>query len=94
MSPSPSPNPRRPKPYEVAQAIPIGMPDTGPGFGTLLTNNTGNVYLANQAAHPNLEFSITNFSQLYLAETGHALTPSSVIGIGAFAGNDSDGAHQ
>ncbi len=47
------------------------------------------VYLANSAAHPNLEFSITNFSQLYLAETGHALTPSSVIGIGAFAGNDS-----
>ena len=91
MSPSPSPNPLPPKPYEVAQAIPTSMPDTGPGFGTLLPNNTGNVYLVNSAAHPNLEFSITNFSQLYLAETGHALTPSSVIGIGAFAGNDSDG---
>ena len=89
MSPSPSPNPVAPKPYEVAQAIPTGIPDTGPGFGTLLPSNTGNVYLANQAAHPNLEFSITNFSQLYQEETGHALTPSSVIGIGAFAGNDS-----
>jgi hypothetical protein len=89
MSPSPSPNPLPPKPYQVAQAIPTSVPDTGPGFGTLLTNNTGNVYLANQTAHPNLEFSITNFAQLYQEETGHALTPSSVIGIGAFAGNDS-----
>jgi hypothetical protein len=89
MSPSPSPNPLPPKPYQVAQAVPTSVPDTGPGFGTLLPNNTGNVYLANQAAHPNLEFSITNFAQLYLQETGHALTPSSVIGIGAFAGNAS-----
>jgi hypothetical protein len=82
-------NPQAPKPYEVAQAVPVAPmnPPVGPGFGTLLPNNTGNVYLANQAAHPNLEFSITNFSQLYLSETGHALTPSSVIGIGAFAGS-------
>jgi hypothetical protein len=83
------PNPMAPKPYQVAQAVPATEPFTGPSFGTLLPNNTGNVYLANLAAHPNLEFSITNFSQLYLAETGHALTPSSVIGIGAFAGNNS-----
>ncbi len=89
MSPSPSPNPLPPKPYEVAQAIPASLPQTGPGFGTLLPNNAGNVYLQNLAAHPNLEFSISDFSQLFLAETGHALTPSSVIGIGAFAGNDS-----
>jgi len=93
MSPSPSPNPVAPKPYEVAQAIPNPIePQTGiPTFGTLLTNNTGNVYLFNSAAHPNLEFSITNFSQVYKAETGHALTPTSVIGIGAFAGSLSDG---
>jgi hypothetical protein len=93
MSPSPSPNPVAPKPYEVAQAIPNPIsPTTGiPTFGTLLTNNTGNVYLFNSAAHPNLEFSITNFSVLYKEETGHALTPTSVIGIGAFAGSDSDG---
>ncbi len=70
-------------------AIPAVTPDTGPGFGTLLSNNTGNYYLANSAAHPNLEFTITNFSQLYLAETGHALTSSSVIGVGATAGNSS-----
>ena len=41
--------------------------------------------------HPNLEFTITHFSQLYLAETGQALTPSSVIGIGAFGASDTDG---
>ncbi len=93
MSPSPSPNPAAPKPYQVAVAIPDPInPQTGvPTFSTPLTNNTGNVYLANQASHPNLEFSITNFSQLYQAETGHALTPSSVIGIGAFAGSLHDG---
>jgi hypothetical protein len=87
------PNPLAPKPYELAQAIPNASdPQTGiPTFGTLLTNNTGNVYLFNSAAHPNLEFSITNFSQLYQQETGHALTPTSVIGIGAFAGSNSDG---
>jgi hypothetical protein len=90
---STGPNPQAPKPYEVAQAIPNSSdPTTGiPSFGTLLTNNTGNVYLFNSAAHPNLEFSITHFSQLYQEETGHALTPSSVIGVGAFAGSDSDG---
>ncbi len=64
QSPLPSPVP---KPYQVAQAIPSGMPNVGPGFGTLLTNNTGNYYLANDALHPNLEFTITNFSQLYQA---------------------------
>ena len=96
--PAPSTNPAQaplpspvPKPYQVAQAIPSGMPDVGPGFGTLLTSSTGNYYLANDALHPNLEFTITDFSQLYQTETGHALTPSSVIGIGAFAGNDLDG---
>ena len=93
MSGSPSPNPAAPKPYEVAVAVPNAtMPSTEPPtWGTLLPNNTGSVYLFNSPAHPNLEFSISNFSQLYLEETGHALTPSSVIGIGAFGGSDTDG---
>jgi hypothetical protein len=93
MSPSPSPNPQAPKPYEVAIAIPNSInPQTGiPTFSTLLSNNTGNVYLANQAAHPNLEFSITNFSQLYQEETGHPLTATSTIGIGAFGLSLHDG---
>jgi hypothetical protein len=88
MSGFPSPNPLAPKPYEVAQAIPTG---SIPTFSTPLTNNTGNVYLFNSPAHPNLEFTVTHFSQLYLDETGHALTPSSVIGIGAFGGSLHDG---
>ena len=82
-----------PKPYQVALAIPnASEPQTGiPTFGTLLTNNTGTSISVNSPAHPNLEFSITDFSQLYQQKTGHALTPTSVIGIGAFAGSDSDG---
>jgi hypothetical protein len=93
MSPPPPgvPNPAAPKPYQVALAIPSGNPNVPPSWGTLLPNNTGNVYLFNSPAHPNLEFSITHFSQLYLQETGHALTPSSVIGIGAFGGSNTDG---
>jgi hypothetical protein len=74
--------------------MPTGVPDTGPAFGLPITlpsgvTVTGNYYLANSPLHPNLEFTITDFSQLYQAETGHALTSSSVIGIGAFAGNSS-----
>jgi hypothetical protein len=88
MSGFPSPNPLAPKPYEVAQATVTG---SIPAFTTPLPNNTGNVYLFNSPAHPNLEFTISHFSQLYLAETGHALTPSSVIGIGAFGGSLHDG---
>ncbi len=95
MSPPPPgvPNPAAPKPYEVAIAIPNSSDPSGepPTFSSLLSNNTGNVYLFNSPAHPNLEFSITNFSQLYLQETGHPLTPSSVIGIGAFGGSELDG---
>jgi len=79
------------KPYEVALAIPnISNPHGEPSFGTPLPAFTGNVYLNNSAAHPNLEFNIDNFSQLYKLETGKALTPSSVIGIGAFAGSPDD----
>ncbi len=93
MSPAPSPNPQAPKPYEVADAIPTGTP-MNPGipmFSTLLPQNTGGYFLANDPAHPNLEFNITDFSQLYLATTGHVLTPTSEIGIGAFGASDSDG---
>jgi hypothetical protein len=91
--PSPTPtDPSPQKPYEVAVAIPnISNPHGIPSFGTPLPNNTGNFYLANSPFHPNLEFSISNFSQLYLADTGKPLTASSVIGIGAFAGSLDDG---
>ena len=61
--------------------------------GTVFTEvpqDEGNVYKVNSPAHPNLEFSITHFSQLYLQETGKALTPTSVIGLGATAGSGDD----
>jgi hypothetical protein len=77
------------KPYEVATAIPSGNPLGVPAFGDPIDNNlfAGNYYLQNSAAHPNFEFSISHFSELYQAETGKVLTPSTVIGIGATAGS-------
>ncbi len=91
---APSPTPTDPAPvksYQVAQAVvnPI-LPNTAPGFGTELPQFEGNVYKVNSPQHPNLEFSIAHFSQLYLQETGHALTPNSVIGIGGFGGSAND----
>jgi hypothetical protein len=89
--PSPTPtDPAPAKPYQVALAIPGMNPQGIPFFGTTLPDFTGTVYLFNSAAHPNLEFSISHFSQLYQLETGETLTPSSVIGIGAFAGSPDD----
>jgi hypothetical protein len=77
------------KPYQVAQAIPTG-PNSAPIFGTELPGFEGNVYLNNAIAHPDLEFAITHFSQLYQMETGQALTSSSVINLGAFGGSAQD----
>src|SRR5262249_30825896 len=57
------------KSYEVAES-------TGPfDFGTELPQFEGNVYTVNSPNHPNLEFSIKNFSQLYNQFTGQTLTP-------------------
>ena len=85
-------DPRSPKEYQVAQAIvnTNEPPTTLPDFGTTLPQFTGNVYKVNSPAHPNLEFAIDDFSQLYLAETGKALTPNAQIGLGAFAGSGED----
>lgn len=84
-------DPRSPKEYQVSQAVVdrTQLP-TVPDFGTQLTNNTGNVYKVNSKAHPDLEFSITHFSQLYLAETGTPLTADSVVRVGAFGGSQDD----
>lgn len=82
---------RTPKQYQVAQAIVnTNAPPTNPGFGTPLPQFTGNVYKVNSPVHPNLEFAINNFSQLYLQETGQTLTPDKVISFGAFAGSGDD----
>lgn len=83
--PNPPPN-LTPKPYEVADA----QPGTLPIFGDWLTQYTGSVFLQNSPTSPNLEISITHFSQLYQMETGHALTSSSVIYIGGQAGSAND----
>jgi hypothetical protein len=77
------------KPYQVALAIPTG-PNAAPEFGTELPQYEGNFYLNNSAAHPNLEFDIRNFSQLYRQVTGQALASSSVINLGAFGGSGQD----
>ena len=79
------------KEYQVAQAIVNpNAPATTPNFGTQLPQYVGNVYKVNSTQHPNLEFDIADFSKLYLAETGKALTADSVIRIGAFGGSGED----
>ncbi|MGP0064206.1 MAG: hypothetical protein ACLQGP_11480 [Isosphaeraceae bacterium] len=78
---NPSPN-LTPKPYEVATTT-----SNLPVFGTWLTQYTGSVFLQNAPSSPNLEFSITHFSQLYQQETGTPLTSSSVIYVGAQGGS-------
>jgi hypothetical protein len=88
----PTPTPTDPSPqkqFEVALAV-GGGPNTPPAFGTELPQFEGNVYYNNSIAHPNLEFAIRNFSQLYQTITGHALTASTVYNIGAFAGSGQD----
>jgi len=84
-------DPRSPKEYQVARAVvDRTQPPTAPDFGTELTSNIGNVYKVNSKAHPDLEFSIAHFSQLYLAETGTPLTAGSVVRVGAFGGSQDD----
>ncbi|GAC1468362.1 MAG: hypothetical protein NVSMB9_10980 [Isosphaeraceae bacterium] len=82
---------RSPKQYQVARAIVNkAAPPTAPDFGAELTRNEGNVYKVNSPSHPNLEFSITHFAELYTAETGKPLTPDTVIQLGAAAGSGDD----
>lgn len=81
--------------YHVAEAVvnpdPVIAANSAPAFGTPLQDNTGYAFLLN--ADPTagaFEFQITNFSQLYLAETGQDLKVDSLIGVGAFAGSPDD----
>jgi hypothetical protein len=78
-------DPSPPKPYQVALATAVL-----PSFGTELPQFEGNVYTVNSPAHPNLEFSIKNFSQLYLDMTGQALTPNTIIDVGGMGGSAND----
>lgn len=81
-------DPLRPS-FEVARAI-NPIPGTAPTFGVPLPQFQGSFYLNNDPQHPNLQFQITRFSELYLAETGEKLKPNTTFGIGAFAGSDAD----
>ena len=83
IAPTPS-NPTPTNPYQVAAADINNLP----AFGTALPQYTGTVFLQNSPTTPNLEFSVTHFSQLYQQETGKTLTPNSVIYIGGQAGSD------
>ncbi len=67
-----------------------------PVAGAELKQNEGNIFVPfNDPRHGALEYSITHFSQLYQQITGHALTPTSVISIGASAGSgDDDGINE
>lgn len=85
-------DPRSPKQYQVAEAIvnTNGPPNVLPDFGTPFPQYIGNIYKVNSPANPNMEFSIKDFSKLYLQETGKALGPDSEIGLGAFGGSAED----
>ena len=89
--PAGSPN----KPFEVALATPRD-PANPAGFPLFDPNNVfpqyeGNYFLANDPNHPNFEFQIDHFSQLYQQITGNALISSTSIEAGAFAVNNQDG---
>jgi hypothetical protein len=86
IAPTPS-NPIPAKPYQVAVANLSNLPM----FGTELPQFEGSYFLPNSPTAPNLEFTITHFSQLYQAETGTPMTPNSVIYVGTQAGSSNDG---
>ncbi|MGO9600521.1 MAG: hypothetical protein ACLP7Q_21265 [Isosphaeraceae bacterium] len=89
VAPFTPPSGPAPKSYQVYEPFDPGLPQTSVG-ATLLPQFQGNVYTVNDPAHPNLEFSISHFSQLYQDITGQALMPSTVINVGGFAGSDQD----
>ena len=81
---------RSPKPYQVA----VATPGARPGFGTPLPQHEGNLYLVNSPRHPNLEFSLARFKELYAAyNDGEALTSESIVRVGAFGGSLQDGSN-
>ncbi len=80
--------------FTVNQAVVSSDPQqaatTAPSFGTPLPNNTGYAFLRNSVTQPAFEFTITNFSKLYEAETGQPFTAQTTMKVGAFAGSNSD----
>jgi hypothetical protein len=79
---------RSPKPFQVA----VATAGSRPGFGTRLPQHEGNLYLVNSPRHPNLEFSLADFADLYASyNDGKAPTAASRIRVGAFGGSLQDG---
>ncbi len=84
------------KPFEVARALAPNAASPNPLIPQfdqtqIFPQYTGNYYLANDPNRPNFELQIPHFSQLYQQITGQVLTPTSPIGIGAFAASDQSG---
>lgn len=76
------------KTYQVGTSTVNGNPAnpvSGVDLDTPLPQFRGDVYLVNDPNHPNLEFRIKNFSQLYQQTTGAPLTADSIIQIGGKA---------
>jgi hypothetical protein len=81
---------RSPKPFQVA----VATPGSRPGFGERLPQHEGNLYLVNSPRHPNLEFSLAAFRELFATYNGgKAPTSQSVIRVGAFGGSLQDGSN-
>ncbi len=76
--------------FQVATASQAG-PNVAPTFVTPLPQFQGNIYTQNDPSHPNMELSIVNFDTLYQTVTGHAIAPTAVFNVGAFAGSSVDG---
>lgn len=82
------------KTYVVALAVPNTAPAApDPRFGAPFTapladRFQGNLYLVNDPNHPDFEFSITNFSEVFATfNPGEELNPDSVFSVGIFANN-------
>jgi hypothetical protein len=91
--PSVNPNttPGAAKPFEVA-AFSGAAPGVDPFSSTeIFPQFAGNYFLENDPNHPNFEFQIDHFSQLYQQMTGQALNVNTTFGVGATAFNNQDG---
>lgn len=69
--------------FQVALANNVAPGPTPPQFGATLPGYAGNFYLVNDPAHPAMEFTIKNFSNLYQTITGNPLTATQVMTAGA-----------
>ena len=76
-----------PKGYQVAE---FSSDPLRSGFGAPLPQFTGSSFLANAPEAGGFEFEVRDFSTLYQQRTGQALTPDSLIRIGAVANSGQD----